>query len=110
MSCDPEIACVPIQIELGSIVDTLKNKVWFDTDVRAQKNALVSFTLVCQLVESRSSDLAKCPEFVDFFALLAKIAFNGNEHWLNKKICSHIYPPSYKIQILRWKSLAPANC
>ena len=75
MSCDPEIACVLIQIERGSIVDTLKNKVWFDTDVRA-RNA--SLSTLCQLVESRSSDLAKRPEFVNFFALLATTTSNCN--------------------------------
>lgn len=75
MSCDPEVACVLIQIENGNIVDTLKNMAWFDTDVRA-RNA--SLSTLCQLVESRSSDLAKRPEFVNFLALLATTASSCN--------------------------------
>ena len=68
MGCDPEVAGVLIQIENGIILDTLKNKAWFDTDVRVRN---VSLSTLCQLVESRSSDLAQRPEFVNFFSMLA---------------------------------------
>ena len=68
MSCDSEIGGVLIQIENGSIIEILKNKAWFDTDLRT-RNA--SLSTLCTLVESKSSDLAKRQEFVNFFSILA---------------------------------------
>ena len=74
MSCDTAVAGIIIQIEEGSVVDTLKNKAWFDTDIRVRNASLSS---LCQLVESRPFDLAKRPEFISFFSMAVMTVRNS---------------------------------